>query len=208
MNKNVLANKQHRFPTAALLVLVVGLIVVPAVVLLSFLPILNGAGSVNSLDKAEQLANQYLGARSDLGIKEIMEFSNNFYIRVQENSTGINAFELLVDRFTGRVMPEYGPNMMWNTKYGMMNRMMGRSQGTPTTVMPVSAQQASEYAQNWLNANNLGAKVEAPETFYGYYTIDVSKDGSTYGMLSVNGYTGDVWYHSWHDKFISMVEYD
>ena len=203
-----MANKQHRFPTAALLVLVVGLAAVTVFVLLSFSPILYGTTSVNSFEKAKQLANQYLGTRSDLTIKEIMEFSNNFYIRVQESSTGINAFELLVDRYSGRVMPEYGPNMMWNTKYGMMNGMMGRSQGTPTADMPISAQNASEYAQTWLDANNPGAKIEEPETFYGYYTLDVSRDGSTYGMLSVNGYKGDVWYHTWHGKFISMVEYD
>ncbi len=202
------ANKQHRFSTAALLVLVAGLIAVTVVILLPFSPILYGNTSVNSFDQAKQLANQYLGTSSDLGIKEIMEFSNNFYVIVQEKNTGVNAFELLVDRYSGRVMLEHGPNMMWNTKYGMMNGMMGRSQGTPTAGMPISAQDASEYAQKWLDANNPGAKVEEPETFYGYYTMDVSKDGSTYGMLSVNGYTGDVWYHSWHGKFISMVEYD
>ena len=208
MNRDVLANKQHRYPTAALLVLVVGLIVVTVVILFSFSPVLYGNTSVNSFDQGKQLANQYLGASSDFRIREMMEFSNNFYVIVQEKSTGINAFELLVDRYTGRVMPEYGPNMMWNTKYGMMKRMMGISQGTPTADMTISTQKASEYAQRWLDANNPGAKVEEPETFYGYYTIDVSKDGSTYGMLSVNGYTGDVWYHSWHGKFIGMVEYD
>src|SRR3990170_8768495 len=139
MNRDVLANKQHRYPTAALLVLVVGLIVVTVVILFSFSSVLYGNTSVNSFDQAKQLANQYLGASSDFRIREMMEFSNNFYVIVQEKSTGINAFELLVDRYTGRVMPEYGPNMMWNTKYGMM----GRSQGTPTDDMPISAQNAS-----------------------------------------------------------------
>src|SRR3972149_9562574 len=121
MNKDVLANNPHRFPTAALLVLVVGFVAVTVVILLPFSS-LYGTANVNSFDKAKQLADQYLGARSDLRIKEIMEFSNNFYIIVQEKSTGINAFELLVDRYTGRVMPEHGPNMMWNTNYGMMGR--------------------------------------------------------------------------------------
>jgi len=27
-------------------------------------------------------------------------------------------------------------------------------------------------------------------------------------MLSVNGYSGEVWYHSWHGDFSSMMEYD
>jgi hypothetical protein len=191
-----------------LIVLAIGLIAVTAAISLQFSPVLHRNANVNSFDQAKQLAYQYLGTSSDLKVEEIMEFSNNFYVRVQENSTGINAFELLVDRNTGRVMPEYGPNMMWNTKYGMMQRMMGRSQRTPTADMPISPQNSSAYAQEWLDVNNSGAEVEEPEMFYGYYTMDVSKDGSTYGMLSVNGYTGDVWYHTWHGAFISMVEYD
>jgi hypothetical protein len=32
------------------------------------------------------------------------------------------------------------------------------------------------------------------------------KDDQVYGMLSVNGYTGDVWYHTWHGDFIDMTE--
>ena len=204
-------NIKFYFPTPALLVLILGLVAVVAVISLSPLPY--STTKVDSFEQAKALANQYLtGVSSDLKVKEIMEFSNNFYVRVEERSTGINAFELLVDRYTGRAMPEPGPNMMWNTKYGMMSGMMGgmmgTSRGTAAADMPVTAQNASRYAQEWLDLNNPGAKVEDPDTFYGYYTIDVSKDGSPYGMLSVNGYTGSVWHHTWHGKFIETVEYD
>src|SRR4030043_1053967 len=204
-------NIKSHFPTPALLVLILGLVAVVAVISLS--PLLYSTTKVDSFEQAKALANQYLiGASSDLEIEEIMEFANNFYVRVEEKSTGTNAFELLVDRYTGRVMPEPGPNMMWNTKYGMMSGMMGgmmgTSRGTPTANMTVSAQNASRSAQEWLDLKNPGAKMEDPGTFFGYYTIDVSKDGSTYGMLSVNGYTGSVWYHTWHGKFIETVEYD
>ena len=30
--------------------------------------------------------------------------------------------ELLIDLYTGNAWPEYGPNMMWNTKYGHMGQ--------------------------------------------------------------------------------------
>src|SRR4030067_2319806 len=207
--RNFDMNIKSNFPTSASLVLILGLVAVVAVISLS--PLLYSTTKVDSFEQAKALANQYLIAtRSDLKIEEIMEFSNNFYVRVQEKSTGTNAFELLVDRYTGRGMPEPGPNMMWNTKYGMMKGMMGgmmgTSRGTATVDMPVSAQNASPHAQGWVDLNNPGAKVEEPGIFYGYYTIDVSKDGSTYGMLSVNGYTGSVWYHTWHGKFIGTVE--
>ncbi len=41
-------------------------------------------------------------------------------------------------------------------------------------------------------------------TFYGYYTIDVERDGKIIGMLSVNGYTKQVFLHTWHGDFIEM----
>lgn len=41
---------------------------------------------------------------------------------------------------------------------------------------------------------------------YGYYTIMTTLEGEHYGMLSVNGYSGDVWYHTWHGMFISEVK--
>ena len=58
----------------------------------------------------------------DIGL---IEFEKNFYAQVAEKSTEINAFELLIDPYTGAVWPEYGPNMMWNTKYGHMSGMGG-----------------------------------------------------------------------------------
>lgn len=196
-------SEKRRFPVAALLLLVVGFAVVIALIaFFSFVP--RTANTVNSIDEAEGLAEQYISQiSSDLQIEEIMEFSNNFYVVVQEKSTGINALELLVDRYTGRVSPEPGPNMMWNTKYGHMSW-----QDNPTAEMPVSSEEAVESAQQWLDFNYPGSKVEEPDVFYGYYTMDVSKGNEIFGMLSVNGYSGDVWYHNWHGEFIGMKEYD
>ena len=196
----------RRFPILALVILIIGVVAIASLVLLFlFSTALNPSSNVISIAQAKQSADNYVaGISSELKVAEIMEFQNNFYVRVQEKTTGINAFELLVDRYAGRVTPEPGPNMMWNTKYGMM----GGSGRTPTDNMPVSTQQATEYAQTWLDANIPGTKVENPETFYGYYTIDVSRNGATYGMLSVSGYSGEVWYHTWHGQFIAETEYD
>jgi hypothetical protein len=57
----------------------------------------------------------------NLEVGEVMEFSNNYYAEVEEKDTGIGAMELLLNRPGSRVYPEPGPNMMWNTKYGMMS---------------------------------------------------------------------------------------
>lgn len=172
---------------------------------------------------------------NDLVVDELMEFQYNYYAIVKEKSTGQGAFELLVNKYTGQVSPEMGPNMMWNTKYGMhsgganglsggmMGGMMGQSgvaggmmsQGmmsgqypvtAPTEPMTVTPEQATAKAQEWLSQNQLGATTEAPDQFPGYYTIHTLKDGKVTGMLSVNGYTGQVWFHSWHGDFIQMKE--
>ena len=171
-----------------------------------------GANPVSTpitLDQAVEVANQYLFAykNPDLALTEVMEFSSNFYAEVEEKSTGTHAFELLIDPYTGVVYPEPGPNMMWNTKYGHMGGMMGgwwRQQEEPMSVTP---DQARGIAQQWLDKFLPGTSAaDEADTFYGYYTIHVMKAGQVFGMLSVNGYTGDVWYHTWHGEFVDMKE--
>ena len=153
----------------------------------------------------------------DLTVKQVEEYSNNFYVQVTEKSTGNGAFELLVDKYTGVAVPEMGPNMMWNTKYetvtsGMMGSggMMGGYGNsytvTPTTTMPITGTTIKADAQQYLNTYYPGTTTGGVRTFYGYYTIEVLNGSTTYGMISVNGYTGQVWYHTWHGTFIQEVD--
>jgi hypothetical protein len=160
-----------------------------------------------SFEKVKQLSQDYLSNYSqNLEIAEIMEFSKNYYIEVIEEDTGIGAMELLVDKSTGQIFPEYGPNMMWNTKYGMHSRMRSPGSGLD---MPVDKEEAIEIADRYLSRSGIDEYVtDEAEMFYGYYTIHTTdEDGNIAGMLSVNGLTGDVWYHNWHGIFIGMEEY-
>lgn len=152
-----------------------------------------------TIEKAKEAVEQYLAAsgNKDLQITEVMEFENNFYAGVKEKSTGTHAFELLINKYTGAVRPEMGPNMMWNTKYGYM------AWYSPVSV---AEKQALDIAQGYLDKALPGTKVSDVDAFYGYYTIEVTKDGTIYGMLSVNSYTGAVWYHSWHGAFVKILE--
>ncbi len=178
-------------------------------------------GEALSLEEAQEAVEVYLQSLGlpGLTIAEVMEFTENFYAEVVEESTGVHAMELLIDKYTGAVYPEYGPNMMWNTKYGMhsgsgwrgmMGGMMGRpGPQEPSADMPVSADQALQYAQRYLDAYLPGTQAaDEADRFYGYYTIHILKDGEIYGMLSVNGYSGQVWYHNWHGQFVGMLELD
>ncbi len=166
-------------------------------------------GTPLTLEQAVESARQYLAsyANPDLVLTEVMEFSSNFYAEVAEQSTGVHAFEFLIDRFTGYAYPEPGPNMMWNTKYGHMGGMMGGWGTSQTGALSVSPEQAQEIAQQWLDRYLPGTSIaQEADAFYGYYTIHVMKGDQIYGMLSVNGYTGEVWYHTWHGDFINMIE--
>jgi len=165
-------------------------------------------GAPISMDAAVQNVQAYVDhtGNKDLAIDELMEFQNNFYAIVKEQSTGLGAFELLVNKHTGYVFPEYGPNMMWNTKYGMMGGWLTASGDTSNGTMTITAEQARAAADQWLGQYRPGSTTETPDQFYGYYTIHILKDSKITGMLSVNGYTGQVWYHTWHGDFIQMKE--
>ncbi|MGC8875014.1 MAG: hypothetical protein ACP5SI_11300, partial [Chloroflexia bacterium] len=161
-------------------------------------------GNPLTLEQAREAVEQYLdrSGLSGLVVSEVMEFERNFYAIVQEKDTGIGAFELLIDRFSGAVHPEPGPNMMWNTRYGMMGRRLATGQPR------ISATDAVRIAQQWLDTNLPGveARTDDVDPFYGYYTLHVWKDGQIFGMLSVNARTGQVWYHTWHGAFLAMLE--
>lgn len=168
-------------------------------------------GAVPSLDGAVAAAEGYLdqAGYTGLEIEEVMEFEYNYYVLVRELDTGTGAMELLVDPSTGAVSQEMGPNRMWNAKYGMMGQggRRGMMRGyTASGEMTLSADQAGEIAQRWLDDNLPGRTAGEADAFYGYYTFHFLKDGAIDGMLSVHGSSGDVWYHSWHGAFVRMAE--
>jgi hypothetical protein len=167
-----------------------------------------GAGDIG-MDRAVKTAQETAASYPSGGLAadEVIEFSNNYYASIREQGTGIGAFEILINRATGKVIREPGPDMMWNAKYSMTRGgMMGSSGVTGSGPMTVTTQQAQDVAQHWLDANQAGTSAKSPDSFYGYYTVDFQRTGRLVGMLSVNGYTGQVWFHSWHGSFIQLKD--
>jgi hypothetical protein len=165
-----------------------------------------GSGDIG-MDRAVTIAQDVAASYSGGGLAadEVIEFTDNYYASIREKGTGIGAFEILIDRSTGNVTREPGPDMMWNAKYSVMRAgMMGGFSLTGSGPMTVAGQQAQDIAQHWLDANHAGTTANSPDPFYGYYTVDFGTTGQLVGMLSVNGYTGQVWYHSWHGSFIEL----
>jgi len=199
-----------------------------------------------TIGEAKEAAVKYLATVSNktLVIDEIMLFDNNAYVAIKDSSTGVGAFELLVNPGTKQAFPEFGPNMMWNLLYspmsgnnsygisqnnyssmmgngwgGMMGGMMsgqemmsGLGKVNPVTYQPgkmtIEEDEALKAAQAYLDKSYPGVQVNVKaDEFPGYYTIDVMRDGKISGMLSVNGFNGQVWYHTWHGKFLEIVDY-
>ena len=177
------------------------------------------AGETLTLDESVSVADAYLAAwdNSNLVLGEVMQFDNHFYAEVMEVDSGRGAFEFLIDPVSGSVVLEPGPNMMWNLRYGMhagYENQTGARWTTPASSdgvdMSVSVEEAHTAAQEYLDVNHPGltASSEDVEAFYGYYTLHILEDGQVVGMLSVNGYSGQVWLHSWHGNFVAMTAHE
>lgn len=156
----------------------------------------------------EQIKNQVINIiESRFGpeyiVGDIFIFNNSpYYISVIEEDTGHGAFELLFDPYRGVVYPEMGPNMMWNTKYNMNNGMIW---GAPIENNLIDRDRALKRAREFANQNDFNVEDEGHH-FYGYYTFHTEVDNETSGMLSVNAYTGQVWYHNWHINLDTVLE--
>jgi hypothetical protein len=183
-----------------------------------------------SIEEAETAVINYLDAlnNDNLTLGEIMIFDNHAYAQILDQGSGQGAFEVLVDPVTRNVFPEPGPNMMWNTQYGMMagsgnfgmmggmmngqygSGMMGGFGVAPEAEINVTADEAVDIAQRYLDDFLPGKTADetangAAVAFPGYFTIHVLEDGEVVGMLSVNVYTGQVFLHHWHGDFIEMA---
>lgn len=200
--------------------------------------IMDGFGGLTSaeplsIEEVETIVTDYIDAlnHDNLTPVEIMIFDNHAYAQIVDTSSEMGAFEVLIDHGTGNVFPEPGPNMMWNSEYGMMasfgggmmgnmmydqpgvgmmgGNMMGYSGYTPETEITATAEEATAVAQEYLDAYLPGKTAdEHVDEFPGYYTLHVLEDGEIVGMLSVNAYSGQVFLHHWHGDLIEMVDGD
>lgn len=154
-----------------------------------------------------------------LVVSDIFIFEDSeYYFSIVEEVSGRGAMELLVNQYTGRIFQEFGPNMMWNSKYSMhygntisgRGTMMGRrmmsgrymtdfDDGNYLESNGIDSEEAYIYGEKYLVASSDNFKLSKEfHEFYGYYTFHVEEDDKVVGMLSVNGSTGAVWYHQWH----------
>jgi hypothetical protein len=136
-------------------------------------------------NRAQSYADRYYPGA---GIGDFMEFSLNYYAELRDAS-GMSIAEILVDRYTGAVTPEPGPNMAWNTGR--------RSAAAVVYDLAGGKSRAEQFLAGYLP----GATIRESMSYPGYYTFDFGR-AEVEGMLSVNAYTGDIWVHTWHGQYI------
>jgi hypothetical protein len=162
-----------------------------------------------TIDQVEELVKDYLRDNSNLRAEEIIEFANDFYVRFSEKDTGINAFVALVHPYNGRLYPGHHPDKYWNTEYRdeavdvTSNRVTSDMGSSPMTV---TEEQAWNDAQRFIERHLPDGQAGAVERFYGYYIIPVLMLEDVIGLLSINGYTGEVCYEACHGSLIDRVD--
>jgi hypothetical protein len=145
-----------------------------------------------SEEDARNRVQAYLGRYgSDIRIGDFMEFSLNYYVELKDADDRSIA-EILVDRYTGVITPEPGPNIIWNTRY---------DDQYASSAVEYDLAEGRSQAEKFLAGYLPEATLHESITYPGYYTFDFGRDRIE-GMLSVNAYTGDIWVHTWHGQYI------
>ena len=150
-----------------------------------YLDVLN---PITSAIDARGAIQDFLDAsNSTLEISELWEYGTVYKAELSDTK-GAKAFDLMVDKFTGAVMPEMGMSMMLNASYGKAmykTSFFGKN-------LALTPQQATEIAQTFVEKNALGYILDTPEIYPGYYKFHTTPTG--FGMdIMVNGYNGGVW---------------
>lgn len=143
-----------------------------------------------ALKSLENFSSQY---GSNIQVEDVMIFSGNYYAVLKDTNSSQDIAEVLVDRYSGSVYPEPGPNMMWNTRFGA---------GRTTTGAPeYDLNETKKLAGDFLIGYLPGAQVLESHEMPGYYTFDFGRQDIE-GMLSVNAYSGQIWVHTWHGPYL------
>ena len=133
-------------------------------------------GTTLSINQAATIAQNYVASTGnpDFVVKQVEEYTANFYVQVNEKSTGNGAFELLINKVHWQHLPRNG------TQHDVEHQIRHDARRNPrrhlrhtTTNMPVTAAQAQTDAQTYLTTYLPGTTTGDVTTFYGYYTIEV-----------------------------------
>lgn len=161
---------------------------------------LGGLNNVDplSIEAAEAAVTDYISSldQDNLALGEIMIFANHAYAQVIDQTTETGAFEVLIDPVSRTVFPEPGPNMMWNTEYGMMS---GGSSGMMGGMMNgqygSSMMSGSQYGSAMMNEGQYGGMMGSlgymPDAEISFTAADAAAAAQRYLDAYLPGKTAD-----------------
>jgi len=154
-----------------------------------YLDILN---PISSPAEARAVIEDFIAAsNSSLQISELWEYETVYKAELSDVN-GEKAFDLLADKFTGAVGPEMGLHMMRNASYGKGLYKVP----TFKRNLNITPDEATLYAQDFVDKNGLEYVLGSPEIYPGYYKFHttVTTVSGPFGMdILVNGYNGKIW---------------
>lgn len=157
-------------------------------------------GEVASSDQAVAIAKAYVQIiDKDLIVSQLQEYSNVYKAEFKDGESGVKAYEIVISKNGGQIIPGMGPDRMWNTKYGHMN--WGN-----TAAVTVTEEQARNNAQEFVSRMGQEYSIGQAELASGYYEFIIQKDGKNYTELDVNGYTGQIWFQNWLGPIIQSID--
>ncbi len=112
-----------------------------------------------------------------LTVDEVHIFPTFYEVEFNDRA-GFKGPEVYVNRLTGDAGPEMGPNMMWDSWYGMM----GASCASPRAESDARA----------LAARAASVALGDGEQHHGYWEFELKKDGAVVNQINIQGCTGAV----------------
>ena len=148
---------------------------------------------IETPDEARAAVQAFLNSsNSNLQISGLWEYGTVYKAELSDTN-GAMAFDLIADKFTGAVMPEMGMSMMLNASYG---KGLYKTPAFPKS-LTLTPDQATEYAQTFINNNRLGYILGPPETYPGYYKFHTTHQGGLGMEIMVDGYDGEIWMNTY-----------
>ena len=94
----------------------------------------------------------------------------------------------MVSKATSQVSPKAGPNVFWNTKYGLLTGEIGGGYGMLGRMLPFDVGDKDEMTMTEQEARSIAEKAvrgvdarlsldDATNTFYGFYEFQVAREG-------------------------------
>lgn len=157
-------------------------------------------------NKTLEIIEKYLKKTNndDLYPRRLFEYNTHFEVELKEKETERGAFELIIDKFNGRVYPETGPNLTWNGKYGFNGNYFGLQ-----PAMPIKVGDALQTVGDFIKRTSPELKIEGDVSeYYGYYEFHITLEGKLAIEANVNGFTGEMWIENWHGSLLREVSVD